>query len=434
LTIVDAVAQNKVYDTTTNATVTGTLSGVLGLDQVSLSSADATFATTNVGNGIAVTTNFALIGPAASNYQLTQPTGLTANITPASLTLTALDRTKVYGTALTLGTTGFTASGLLGSDAVSGVTLTSLGAAAAAGVNGGTPYALDASLAVGTSLSNYTITYVPGTLMVTARPITVTADAQSRLYGDANPLLTYAVAGVGGTGLVNGDTLSGALAVTAGTASSIGNYAIAQGTLANANYAITYVGANLTILPLPLTVTADSETKTAGNPDPTLAFSISAGNLIGSDALTGALVRDAGEAAGSYAIRIGTLTAGGNYALTFQNGVFTIVAASTATSQPAPGLNNFTSNFTSTPTDTNTKIALGPLPGGFSVEGVFQPANGSIAGVTTATVPTTTNNGVNPIVTGSIDQGTTTGTQPGEYCFIGPNATIICVSGARTPQ
>ena len=44
------------------------------------------------------------------------------------------------------------------------------------------------------------------------RAISVTAEAKSRVYGDANPPLTYLV---GGSGHANGDTLSGALATSA---------------------------------------------------------------------------------------------------------------------------------------------------------------------------------------------------------------------------
>ena len=91
------------------------------------------------------------------------------------------------------------------------------------------------------------LTYTGANLAITARPITVTADAQSRIYGDANPALTYAV---GALGLVNGDTLAGSLGTDATTASAAGTYAITQGTLVNAlnrNYAITYAGANLVV-------------------------------------------------------------------------------------------------------------------------------------------------------------------------------------------
>ena len=42
------------------------------------------------------------------------------------------------------------------------------------------------------------------------------------------------------------------------------------------------------------------------------------------DKITGALTRDAGEAAGSYAIKLGTLTAGTNYAITFTGANLTI--------------------------------------------------------------------------------------------------------------
>ena len=39
--------------------------------------------------------------------------------------------------------------------------------------------------------SNYALTYVGAGLEITARPITVTADAKSKVYGDADPALTY---------------------------------------------------------------------------------------------------------------------------------------------------------------------------------------------------------------------------------------------------
>ena len=80
-------------------------------------------------------------------------------------------------------------------------------------------------------LGNYALNYASADLTVTQRTITVTADAKSRAYGDANPALTYQV---GGSGLVNGDTRSGSRATSATTASNVGTYAIAQGTLATA--------------------------------------------------------------------------------------------------------------------------------------------------------------------------------------------------------
>src|SRR6185437_14858887 len=65
------------------------------------------------------------------------------------------------------------------------------------------PTAVDATPA---KLANYDITLVNATLTVGKAPLTLTADNQSKTYGDANPGLTFSV-----DGLVNGDTRATAL-------------------------------------------------------------------------------------------------------------------------------------------------------------------------------------------------------------------------------
>jgi YDG domain len=80
LTVTSAIAQNKVFDGNTNATITGTLTGVISPDVVTFIGT-GTFVSSTVGNGIAVTSTSTLAGAGASNYTLTQPTGLLANIT-----------------------------------------------------------------------------------------------------------------------------------------------------------------------------------------------------------------------------------------------------------------------------------------------------------------------------------------------------------------
>jgi hypothetical protein len=88
LTVSGATAQNKVYDGNANATITGaTLVGIVGADVVTVSGG-GTFAQSNVANGIAVTASLTLSGAQVGNYTLTQPTGLSANITQASQTIT----------------------------------------------------------------------------------------------------------------------------------------------------------------------------------------------------------------------------------------------------------------------------------------------------------------------------------------------------------
>src|SRR4029453_12009881 len=111
------------------------------------------------------------------------------------------------------------------------------------------------------------IEYDNGALNVAAAPLSITADAQSRLYGAANPALTYV-----SSGLLNNDALSGGLATLATTTSNVGAYGITQGTLANSNYAISYTGANLNVTVAPLTVTADAQSRLYGAANPVLTY------------------------------------------------------------------------------------------------------------------------------------------------------------------
>ena len=92
LTVSGVAASNKVYDGTTAATITATLQGVADGDSVQLTPPAADFDTKDAGTGKAVTIaaggSFTISGADAGNYTLTQPTvsGLTADITPATLT------------------------------------------------------------------------------------------------------------------------------------------------------------------------------------------------------------------------------------------------------------------------------------------------------------------------------------------------------------
>lgn len=87
LTIASAVASNKVFNGNTAAVITGTLSGVINSDVVTFTGT-GTFASSNVGTGIAVTASCTLGGANAAYYTLIQPTGLSADITKANQTIT----------------------------------------------------------------------------------------------------------------------------------------------------------------------------------------------------------------------------------------------------------------------------------------------------------------------------------------------------------
>jgi hypothetical protein len=121
-------ATDKVYDTTANDTLDVAAAGLSGLvasdvgNVVLATSTSGTFAQSNVDNGITVTANgFSISGSAAANYQLQGIGGLTANITPAPLTLTGVTAaSKVYDgtTDDTLNVSGAVLHGVLGSDVV----------------------------------------------------------------------------------------------------------------------------------------------------------------------------------------------------------------------------------------------------------------------------------------------------------------------------
>jgi hypothetical protein len=202
------------------------------------------------------------------------------------------------------------------------VTLTSAGAAAAATV-AGSPYTIVPSAAVGTGLGNYQIVYSNGALTVTQAPLEVTADDKSKIYGAADPALTWTITG---GALVGGDTLTGALTRDAG--SDIGTYPIRQGSLsAGSSYTMTFVEGEMEITQAPLTIRADDKTKVQGQPDPpfTATFTGLAPGESPSD-LNGTLMfdREPGEDPGDYLITPSALTSD-NYAITFVRGVLSIL-------------------------------------------------------------------------------------------------------------
>ena len=194
---------------------------------------------------------------------------LPLSIAKAAITVTADNESKAYGAADP--TLVYTVSGLLNGDAtavVSGVTLsTATGSAATAGTHSIT--------ATGGSAANYTITDISGTLSVSKAPLAITAVAKNKTYGAADPTLTYTATGT----LYYGDTaavVSGVtLSTTTGAAATAGTHTITVTGGTAANYAITDVNGTLTVSPASLTVTADTQSKLYGAPDPPLTFTAS---------------------------------------------------------------------------------------------------------------------------------------------------------------
>jgi hypothetical protein len=174
---------------------------------------------------------------------------------------------------------------------------------------------------VGSDSSYNQASSLPAAFEIRKAAITVTADAKSKTYGATEPALTYQVTS---GALVGSDVLAGSLSRAPGE--NVGTYAISS-TLANANYNVTFVAANLTIGQAAITVTANGgQSKKANNADPVFTYTITSGALVNGDQLTGALSRASGETVGTYDITLGDLTAGLNYDLTYIKASFEIQA------------------------------------------------------------------------------------------------------------
>lgn len=103
LTVSGLTAQNKKYDGTDTANLSGgSLNGKISGDDVNADiPVTGKFANANAGNNIAVSVdNITLTGTKKDNYTLTQPTGLKANIEKAEITVSANDKQMVKGGAI----------------------------------------------------------------------------------------------------------------------------------------------------------------------------------------------------------------------------------------------------------------------------------------------------------------------------------------------
>ncbi|APB67503.1 TPA: two-partner secretion system adhesin CdrA [Pseudomonas aeruginosa] len=320
--IVSADAKTKVYGDA-DPTLTYQVSGLKNSDTAAgvLSGNLGRVAGENVGNyGILQ----GGLGLNTANYTLSY-VGNDLRITPAQLNVIADAKTKVYGDldpALT-----YQVSGLKRGD-TAGAVLNGGSLNRVAGENVGV-YGINQG-GLGLVSSNYTLNYQGNNLTITKALLNVIADAKTKVYGDADPSLTYQV-----SGLKNGDTAGavlngGSLSRVAGE--NVGVYGINQGGLGlvSANYDLSYQGNNLTITKALLNVIADAKTKVYGDADPSLTYQVSGlknGDTAGS-ILTGGLNRAAGENVGVYGINQGDLALNsGNYDLSYQGNNLTITKA-----------------------------------------------------------------------------------------------------------
>ncbi len=111
------------------------------------------------------------------------------------------------------------------------------------------------------------------------------------------------------------------------TGTTAGIHWIIPGAYLSENFNVSYGLGILNVEKAPLTIKIENKSKVYGIADPDFNYTISGGQLFGSDAITGKAERQAGEPAGTYTIGKGSLSAGTNYNTKFVEGILTIEKA-----------------------------------------------------------------------------------------------------------
>lgn len=151
-------------------------------------------------------------------------------------------------------------------------------------------------------------------LTIGKKAASVTA-ADSKIYGENDPMLTDTVSGTVGSNAIN-------YMLTRSEGENVGEYVITVSLGDNPKYDVTVDGGAFTITAKTVTIKANDQRKTVCAVDPELTYSVE--GLAEGDTLTGALTREAGEDMGTYSITQGTLAASGNYVIIFTGATFTI--------------------------------------------------------------------------------------------------------------
>jgi hypothetical protein len=332
--------------------------------------------------------------PGDANWNAAATVDRSFTVAKAPLTITADNKTRTYGAsnpALTASYSGFVNGE--GATALSGTASLSTTASPSSPVIG-SPYPI--TLTQGTLASaNYSFSFVNGSLTVNKATLAVTADNKSRVYGAANPPLTFTY-----TGFVNGENasvvsgspvLSTVATTNSPAASNSYPIAVSSGTLTASNYVFALVDGTLTITKAVLTVMADDKTRVFGAPDPlfTVAYTgfangETASVLGGSPGLATSATVVSSVAGSPYAITAsqGSLSSA-NYNFTFIGGALTITPASligavTTSANPSPTGSNVTFTMALNAVSPSTGVPTGAVQ--FSADGTATGSTASLGG------------------------------------------------------
>ncbi|KUG08110.1 MBG domain-containing protein [Solirubrum puertoriconensis] len=307
------------------------------------------------------------------NYSAADATG-TLTIAQRALTAKANDKTRTYGGA------NPTLDGEV-EGAVSGDGITATYSTAADATSSVGSYDIKIQLNdPNNKLGNYSVSKQDGKLTVGKAQLTVTANDDSRAYGQANPSFTSIM-----TGYVNGDGAAAhsgapALSTTANADSPVGTYSItaALGSLQAANYTFAFVPGTLTIGKAALSAKADDKSRTYGDANP--AFTGTLTGVRNADAITASYSTTATTATGvgTYDI-VSTLTDPnsklGNYEVSLTSATLTI-----GTRPVTVTADNKTKEYGDADPNLTYQITAGSLVNGNSFSGSIARASGEDVG------------------------------------------------------
>ncbi|HVY07522.1 MAG TPA: YDG domain-containing protein, partial [Burkholderiales bacterium] len=291
LTVGGITAADKVYDATTNATIStagASYAGLVAGDQLT-ATVSGHFSDANVGAGKTVTLSSSYGGADVGNYNISSQPGTTASISRAALTVTANNDARFVTQSDTPGYNGVNYSGFVGGETQSSLNLSGLavnrpnaGTDVSAGTYSG------ALVPSGVVSGNYAISYVNGdyTILGANNALVKTVNT-STTYGSApsysvtsvqymngsNVIGTLTQNSASGNSYVYGDGAGGTLSFTLNPSGAVlsssgrvavGNYGIADASpvVSGPNLVgpVTFVG-NLAVQAAPVTATAGGVSK-----------------------------------------------------------------------------------------------------------------------------------------------------------------------------
>jgi hypothetical protein len=203
LNINEVSVSNKVYDGTRTASLNGGAVKALNQDDVILINENATgvFESKDAGESrVVLASGYTIKGIDSNNYNLVQPIGLFADISPKPLLVIANNDVRSYDNTAYIGGKGVTLNGLVASDTLADLNgnLSYVGSSQGA-INTGT-YSIIPS---GLNSTNYKIQFISGQLQIIGNPPVVTSNSLSTVKNSDQNINSKSIVKIGETSISN---------------------------------------------------------------------------------------------------------------------------------------------------------------------------------------------------------------------------------------